>query len=289
MRPGIPVPPPQASTRPSESGLLNSVLSPLGHEWQRSKPKSGSLDSDILLGRRLIQNCFPHLEDILVLLETFDRTWKLGLGHSSESGASRTTRSPYLARSVGVSPRGRRVIKPHPLRTLSRMPSVPEDRQGGTDSTSRGGRDVSGYHKQNARVRLVEAFFHAQPAELQTTADFIVRRTVDNTCEAVLSGVIRPAYRACLDQLKEETGTATKNRSSEHLEEAASSSAGVSDALHGSCLHLHGGSLERQMVYLTAKLERKVSVSAKHYGGTTARDLAGVCTRLLAPQHLPLR
>lgn len=255
-----------------------------------SERKCGSLDSDVVLSRRLIQNCCPYLEDVLALIGTLDRTWNLGLGHGSEPSASRVNRSPHIPRGTGVSPRSRRIIKPHPLRPLPTMPSVPE-RQSTNGTSAHTGNDETSLDVDCARLRLVEAFFHTQPSELQITADFVVRRAVQNSCEDVLSDVIRPALASSIHRSHEITTKTTNEGSPTNCRGESSSSlvSGMGGIVSKDHMSLSTTTFEECVTWTKWAFERTVGFKARSLAGETSRRLAEICTLSLVPQCLPPR
>lgn len=163
--------------------------------------KSGSLDDEVVLSRRFIQNCCPYLEDVLTLIRSLDRAWEQGLVAGGNSTPFRMGHSPRVVGASGTSPRSRRVIKPHSMKPIRVLPSLPEQHQRGGSLGEIDGTGRGGVQTESARLRLVEAFFHSLPDELQVTADFVVRRAVQNACEEVLTAVIRPAVAAAISRL----------------------------------------------------------------------------------------
>lgn len=254
---------------------------------ERLEPKAGSLDIEVVLRRRLIQHCFPCLEDVLTLLVSFQRTWKLGVEQGNEPHAPRGTRSPHIIRSGGVSPRSRRVIKPHPLRSLPPMPSVLERRQGseGLQLHETGISSADG-----ARLRLVEAFFHAQPTELQTTADFVVRRAVQNACEEAQSGVNGPPDLASFSKLLVTTGgTGLHPTHSDGVTSAPSFDDSSQEVFRTRDMHSSEPRLRKRSIHVKTELERKIRSKARLDAGRTSRCLAEACTLAMVPRSLPFR
>ena len=166
-----------------------------------SKAKTGSLDHEVVLSRRLIQNCCPYLEDVLTLIKSLGRGWEQGVVAGGNGTPFRVGHSPRVVGASGTSPRSRRVIKPHPMKPIRVLPSLPEQHQRGEHSDEILGTGRGSVQTESARLRLVEAFFHSLPDELQVTADFAVRRAVQNACEEVLAAVIRPAIAAAVSRL----------------------------------------------------------------------------------------
>ncbi|CAM9308474.1 unnamed protein product [Hapterophycus canaliculatus] len=162
----------------------------------------GSLDAEVVLTRRLIQNCCPYLEDVLTLIRSLGRAWKLGTVAGASGTPFRAGQSPRLIGASGISPRSRRVIKPHPLKPLRVLPSLAEQVQRGESSGEKAGTARGSAHTESTRLRLVEAFFHHSPGELQGIADFVVRYAVQNACEEVLADVIRPAIAAAVSRIQ---------------------------------------------------------------------------------------
>lgn len=193
------------SSKPADFGSLRTHRVPAEVSILSARiysiPKSGSLDDGVVLSRRLIHNCFPYLEDVLTLIRSLGRAWKLGLVSGGNSILCRAGQSPRTVGATGISPRSRRVIKPHPLKPIRVMPILPEQHRRGegpgeNTETGRGSANTD-----STRLRLVEAFFHSLPDELQVIADFVVRRAVQNACEEVLTAVIRPAVSAAVSRL----------------------------------------------------------------------------------------
>lgn len=256
------------------------------------QPTMGSLDSDVVLSRRLIQNCYPFLEDVLTLIGNLDRTWRLGLAHSGESTPFGATRSPRLV--AGVSPRSKRIIKPHPLRPLPTMPSVPENRDRPGIMSTQVEKQHRGPQTDSARVRLVESFFHSQPSELQTTADFVVRRAVHNSCEDTLATLVRPAVAAIISQLELASRDIDEPGRSSAVHHAIKMYPLSRDGPDGSSLpgqqeRQPMTRLEQRAAWTTAALEQSVGCKAKAMAGKRAHVLARESTSSLAPQSLPLR
>lgn len=252
------------------------------------EPKDGSLDFEVILRRRLIQHCFPCLEDVFTLLVSFQRTWKPGVGQSNEPHAPRGTRSPHVIRNGGVSPRSRRVIKPHPLRSLPPMPSVLERRQGseGLQLHEEGTSSADG-----ARLRLVEAFFHAQPTELQTTADFVVRRAVQNACEEAQSRMMGPPDLASFSILPATTRATGLHPT--HSDGVTRAPPSFDDSSQEVCRARDMNSselrLKKRSMHVKTELERKIRSKARLDAGRTSRRLAEACTLAMVPRSLPFR
>lgn len=258
----------------------------------RPQPTMGSLDSDVVLSRRLIQNCYPFLEDVLTLIGNLDRTWRLGLAHSGESTPFGATRSPRLV--AGVSPRSRRIIKPHPLRPLPIMPSVPENNDRPTMMSTQMEKEQRGPQTDSARVRLVESFFHSQPSELQATADFVVRRAVHNSCEDTLATVVRPAVAAIISQLELASRNSDEPRRSSSVHHAIQMYPLSRDGPDGSSLpgqrkRQPMTRFEQRSAWTTAALQQSVGCKARAIAGKRAHILARESTLSLVPQSLPLR
>lgn len=254
----------------------------------------GSLDADVVLSRRLIQNCYPFLEDVLTLIDNLDRTWRLGFAHGGESTPFKSNRSPRLVGGTGTSPRSKRVIKPHPLRPLPVMPSVPENHDRSSMLSTQMEQEQRGAQTDSARVRLVESFFHSQPGELQTTADFVVRRAVHNACEETLATVVRPAVIAVVSQL--ELASAKSDGacvfSSAHDKVAINVS--PEDSANGGTLSGRREiqprtRLEQRIAWTTVALQQIVGCKAKVFAGKQGHLLARGSTLSLVPQSLPLR
>lgn len=235
-----------------------------------SNAKSGSLDDAVVMSRRLIQNCCPYLEDVLTLIRSLGRAWEQGLVAGGNGTPFRVGHSPRVVGASGTSPRSRRVIRPHPI-PISVLPSLPEQHQRGESSSENVGTGRASIQTESARVRLVEAFFHSLPDELQVTADFAVRRAVQSSCEDVLAAVIRPAVAAAISQLD------------------------VVDVVFG---HENSGEvrgtggegLVRQRVdHVMAILGKNLVSKARSLAGERGHAVATATTLSLAPRSLSLR
>lgn len=246
-----------------------------------SIPKSGSLDDEVVLSRRLIRNCCPYLEDVLTLIRSLGRAWKLGLAAGGNSTPFRAGPSPRTVGATGISPRSRRVIKPHPLKPIRVMPSLPEQHRRGESSGENAGTCRGSVDTESARLRLVEAFFHSLPDELQVTADFVVRRAVQNACEEVLATVIRPAVSAAVSRLH--VGFNQMDRV-DHASPApstlvVSSSGGVSSTRGDG----------QRVDQVIAALGRSLESRARSLAGKRGNAVATATTLSLVPQSISLR
>lgn len=254
-----------------------------------SKPASGSLDAEVVLSRRLIQNCCPYLEDVLTLIGSLGRAWKLRSSNGGDGSLVRSIsgRSPRAVGATGVSPRSRRVIKPHPLKPLLVLPSLLEHHQrvkGVNDDT---GIEPGSAQTESARLRLVEAFFHSLPGELQVSADFVVRRAVQNACEEVLAAVIKPAVATVINRLvlflKEDDRTG--------LTPKLASLTGSAFPLGGS-RGVHSISrqrLDQRIGWAISSVEESVGSKARSLAGRKGHFIAKATTLSLVPHSLPLR
>lgn len=235
-----------------------------------SNAKSGSLDHEVVLSRRLIQNCCPYLEDVLTLIKSLGRGWEQGLVAGGNGTPFRVGHSPRVVGASGASPRGRRVIKPHPMKPIRVLPSLPEQHQRGESSgkTVTVGTGRGSVQTESARLRLVEAFFHSLPDELQITADFAVRRAVQNACEEVLAAVIRPAVAAAISRLDvafghEYSGEVTGNGGE--------------------------GLIRKRVDHVMAALGKNLISKARSFAGERGHAVATATTLSLAPHSLSLR
>lgn len=288
---------PCASMRSRNSGISSSLQQDnAGGTQSRALfavtrvERSVGLDYDVVLSRRLIQNCCPFLEDVLTLIGSLNnRTWKMGLTHDSEFPLFRQSRPPHGLGCSGVSPR-KRVIKPHPLRPLPAMPSVPEHQRTSSHPGNEHGRD----HIDSARVRLVEAFFHSQPGELQTTADFVVRRAVHNACEEVLTAVVRPAVAAVIRQMyiastKIDGPNISTSAHGKIMSEIESTEKATADGAMGTTRSRSRNRLEKRTTWTTEALHDSVGLRAKFLAGRRSHLLAKSSTLALIPHSLPRR
>lgn len=258
------------------------------------KPIMGSLDADIVLSRRLIQNCYPFLEDVLTLIANLDRTWRLGVAHGGESTPFKANRSPRLVRGTGTSPRSKRVIKPHPLRPLPVLPSVAENHERSSMLSAQMGKEQRGTQIDSARVRLVESFFHSQPGELQSTADFVVRRAVHNACEEALATVVRPAVIAVVSQLELSSAKSDGSYVFSFAQDNVVMKSSSKDSTDGGNLSGRRGiqprtRREQRVAWTTAAVQQIVGCKAKVFAGKQGHRLARGSTLSLVPQSLPFR
>ncbi len=250
----------------------------------RSKPTPGSLDDKVVLSRRLIQNCCPYLEDVLVLIRSLGRAWKLGLVAGGNGTPFRLGQSPRVVGVSGTSPRSRRVIKPHPLKPIRVLPSLPEHQRGDSSSenigTSRGGA-----HAENARLRLVEAFFHSLPDELQVTADFVARRAVQNACEEVSAEVIRPAVVAAVSRLDDAACVQVSS-----VDQASPASSSLMAHFPGGATNTKGEGLIRKRVdQVMVAVGKPLQFEARALAGKRGNAIAAATTLSLAPLSLSPR
>lgn len=233
-----------------------------------SNAKSGSLDHEVVLSYRFIQNCCPYLQDVLTLIENLGRGWEQGFVAGGNGSPFRVGHSRRLVGASGTSPRSRRVIKPHPMKPIRVLPSLPEQHQRGESSGETLGTGQGSVQRESARLRLVEAFFHSLPDELQVTADFAVRRAVQNACEEVLAAVIRPAVAAAIGRLDVAFG-----------HEYAGEMRGTG-----------GEGLVRQRAdHVMAVLGKSLMTKARSLAGERGHAVATATTLALAPQSLSLR
>ncbi|CAM9972115.1 unnamed protein product [Ectocarpus sp. 4 AP-2014] len=239
------------------------------------KPAPGSLDGEVVLSRRLIQHCCPYLEDVVTLTRNLGRAWKQGFVVGGNTTPLRAGQSPRTVGMSGISPRSRRVIKPHPLKPIRALPSLPEqihrersDENAGTVRESA--------HTESARLRLVEAFFHSLPGELQASADFVVSRSVQNACEEVLVSVVRPAVAGALRRLQ----VAFNQTDRLDYERPASNVAGEG------LIRQH---LDLQIAWTTAALGEGLASNARALAGKRGSAIAKATTLALVPRSLSLR
>lgn len=272
--------------------------SPTFFEGRNSTPTPGSLDAEVVLSRRLIQNCCPYLEDVLTLIGSLNRAWALGLAHGGDGTQLRASRSPRVVGATGVSPRSRRVIKPHPLRPLPALPSVPEQSRRGDDVDRETETGKPSAQTESTRLRLVEAFFHSLPDELQTTADFVVRRAVHNACEEILSAVVRPAVTAAISRHSRLQASSMHSDSFANSLPASHSIAQITLSVTdraGDAKPSRQNSnvprtrLEEQIIWTAAELEQSVGSKARLLAGRKGCSMAQTTTLSLVPQSLPLR
>jgi len=250
-----------------------------------SKPPPGSLDDEVVLSRRLIQNCCPYLEDVLALIRSLGRAWKLGLVAGGNGTPFRLGQSPRVVGVSGISPRSRRVIKPHPMKPIRVLPSLPEQHQRGDSSSETTiGIGGGGAHAENARLRLVQAFFHSLPDELQDTADFVARRAVQNACEEVLAEVIRPAVVTAVNQLD----TACIDVGS--VDRASRASSSLMAQFSGGATNTVGEGLIRKRVdQVMVAVGKTLQFEARALAGKRGNAIAASTTLSLAPLSLSLR
>lgn len=251
-----------------------------------SKPESGSLDAEVVLSRRLIQNCCPYLEDVLTLIGSLGRAWKLR-SSNGDGTLVRSTRSPRAVGGTGVSPRSRRVIKPHPLRPLLVLPSLLEHHQRVKDLSDDTETGPGNVQTENARLRLVEAFFHSLPGELQVSADFVVRRAVQNACEEVLAAMIKPAVATVIGRLVFYLKEDDKTDRAPKLASLTGSAFPV-----GSSRGVHNISRQRmdqRIAWAISSVEQSVGFKARSLAGRKAHAIAKATTLSLVPHSLPLR
>lgn len=258
-----------------------------------SKPKT-SLDVEVILSRRLIQNCCTYLEDVLTLIESLDRAWKLESVDGRDGTPFRANRSPRIIGAVGAN-RGKRIIKPHSLRPLPVLPSVPEQHQRSENRFKTADKAQGSIQKESARLRLVEAFFHPLPDELQVTADFVVMRAVQNACEEVLTAVVRPAVTVTISRLEgpSNQGNLTSYSSPACMWPAAntlpigSSTAGTGTSRQNpnrpKIRH------EQEIAWVTATLQQVVGAKARSLAGRKGLTIAKTTTLSLVSHALPLR
>ena len=250
----------------------------------RSKPASGSLDDDVVLSRRFIQNCCPYLEDVLTLIRSLGRAWELGLVAGGNGTPFRAVQSPRVVGVSGVSPRSRRVIKPHSLKPIRVLPSLPEQHQRGDIPGENAGTGRGSAHAETARLRLVEAFFHSLPDDLQLTADFVARRAVQNSCEEVLVEVIRPAVVAAVSRLD---AVFTQIGS---VDPAPPASSRVTLKSSGGMTGTSSEGLIRQRIdQVMATVGEKFQSEARALAGKRGNAIATAATLSLAPLSLSLR
>lgn len=254
--------------------------------------KRGSLDAEVVLSRRLLQCCCPYLEDVLTVTGSLSKTWK----PTSVDGGNGTPVQPrrlQRAAGTGMSPRCKRVIKPHSLKPLHALSRAAEQNHRGQELAKDTG-SAKEDHMETVRLRLVEAFFHCSPDELQTTADFVVKRTVKNACEEVMDVIVRPAIDLCIKKLPsyirqaKHVGYSLSSRASSGdipIEETKSDKDGMrrpdelSETAH----------FEHCMAWTRAELERQTATKARSFAGSMSHNIARATTLSLVPQTLPLR
>lgn len=254
----------------------------------KSETRSGSLDEEVVLTRRLIQNCCPYLEDVLTLIRSLGRAWKLGMIAGGSSTPFRAGQSPRLIGASGMSPRSRRVIKPHPLKPMRVLPSLPEQASRGGSAGEKAETGRGSVHTENTRLRLVEAFFHHLPGELQEIADFVVRHAVQNACEEVLADVIRPEIAAAVNRLQLALNEVDRM---DHAPPAPSSVGKTSTA---AVANLGRGEMTRQSVdplvaWMTAAIEDTLESDARSLAGKRGKAVAVTTAMALVPHSLSLR
>lgn len=243
-------------TQASTSTLPRRCSFQMLSKSRNAPPEPGSLDSQVVLTRRLIHNCCPFLEELLTLIENLDRAWKQGLAHG-EGAPLRVNSSMRTRSGTGISPRSRRTIKPHMLKPIPVLPSVPEHQK------DYGGKSAV-VVTEGIRLRLVETFFHSLPDEVQATADFVVRCAVHNACEETLATVVTPALATNI-KLREYSGQ-------EKL------STGFKSELNDLSEH-----------NTIAAVEKTVGPKARFIAGRKGYDIASANTLALVPQSLPIR
>ncbi|CAN0104280.1 unnamed protein product [Scytosiphon promiscuus] len=244
---------------------------------------SGSLDEEVLLTRRFIQNCCPYLEDVLTLIRSLGRAWKLGTIAGGCGTPFRGVQSPRLIGASGMSPR-RRVIKPHPLKSMRVLPSLHEHLQRAESAGEEAGTGRGIMHMESTRLRLVEAFFHHLPGELQGIADFVVRHAVQNACEEVSTEVIRPAIAAvgCLHL------ASNKMDKILHVAPAAGSMASASVASLGRGV-LTRHKVDALVARTTAALDSNLESEARRLAGNRGKAVAVTTAMALVPHSLSMR
>lgn len=248
---------------------------------KKSTSKSGSLDDEVVLSRRLIHNCCPYLEDVLTLTESLGRAWKLGLAAGGNTTFFRAGQSPRTIGATGISPRSKRVIKPHPLKPIRVMPSLPEQHGRGESPVDITGTRRGSTHTESARLRLVEAFFHSLPDELQVTADFVVRRAVQNACEEVLAVVVRPAVSAAVSGL---------HVAFDGIDRVGQASPAQSSLVVGASGGLSSTRGEGQCIdQVMAALGQSLKSRAMSLAGKKGNAVATTTTLSLVPQSISLR
>lgn len=246
------------------------------------KPAPGSLDDEVVLSRRLIQHCCPYLEDVLTLTRTLGRAWKQGFVVGGNTTPLRAGQSPRTFGVSGISPRSRRVIKPHPLKPIRALPSLPEQtHRGRSDENTGTGRESA--HTESARLRLVEAFFHSLPGELQASADFVVSRAVQNACEEVLVSVVRPAVATAVRRLQVAFNQTDRL---DYGQPASSALMGASSVAGEGLIRQR---LDQQIAWTTAAVGEGLASKARSLAGKRGNAIAKATTLALVPRSLSLR
>ncbi|CAM9114119.1 unnamed protein product, partial [Ectocarpus fasciculatus] len=246
------------------------------------KPAPGSLDDEVVLSRRLIQHCCPYLEDVLTLTRTLGRAWKQGFVVGGNTTPLRAGQSPRTFGVSGISPRSRRVIKPHPLKPIRALPSLPEQtHRGRSDENTGAGRESA--HTESARLRLVEAFFHSLPGELQASADFVVSRAVQNACEEVLVSVVRPAVATAVRRLQVAFNQTDRL---DYGQPASSALIGASSVAGEGLIRQR---LDQQIAWTTAAVGEGLASKARALAGKRGNAIAEATTLALVPRSLSLR
>lgn len=246
------------------------------------KPAPGSLDGEVVLSRRLIQHCCPYLEDVLTLTRNLGRAWKQGFVVGANTTPLRAGQSPRTFGVSGISPRSRRVIKPHPLKPIRALPSLPEQIHRGRSDENAGTVRESA-HTESARLRLVEAFFHSLPGELQASADFVVSRAVQNACEEVLVSVVRPAVTAAVRRLQVAFNQTDRL---DYERPASNTLMGASNVAGEGLIRQH---LDLQIAWTTAALGEGLASNARALAGKRGNAIAEATTLALVPRSLSLR
>ncbi|CAM9099606.1 unnamed protein product [Ectocarpus sp. 6 AP-2014] len=246
------------------------------------KSAPGSLDGEVVLSRRLIQHCCPYLEDVLTLTRNLGRVWKQGFVVGGNTTPLRAGQSPRTFGVSGTSPRSRRVIKPHPLKPIRALPSLPEQIHRGRSDENAGTVRESA-HTESARLRLVEAFFHSLPGELQASADFVVSRAVQNACEEVLVSVVRPAVAAVVRRLPVAAFNQTDRLDYERP--ASNTLMGASNEAGEGLIRQY---LDQQLAWTTAALGEGLASNARALAGNRGNAIAKATTLALVPRSLSL-
>ena len=251
-----------------------------------SKPEPGSLDAEVVLSRRLIQNCCPYLEDVLTLIGSLGRAWEIRLSNG-DGALVRSTRSPRGIAATGASPRSKRVIKPHPLRPLLVLPSLLEHHQRVKGLSNDTGTGPGNVQTENARLRLVEAFFHSLPGELQVSADFVVRRAVQNACEEVLAAVIKPAVATVICGLVLSLKEDDKAGLAPKLAGLTGKAFPLGSGRGGHTISRQR--MDQRVAWAISSVEESVGSKARSLAGRKAHAIAKATTLSLVPHSLPLR
>lgn len=175
------------------------------------------------------------------------------------------------------------------------MPSVPELQHPHVISLSpKAEKEQGSAQADSVRLRLVEAFFHSQPHDLQATADFVVRRAVHNACEEILAVVVRPAAAIAVSQLwavskpnanlsasiSIRDGVVTRDTSTGDID---------GDKLWGEFTVVPRSRLEQRVVWATAALKQRVGSKSRFLAGRKSHLLAHGSILSLAPQSLAPR